>query len=102
MVAASALRSALGAIGNAEAVRPGPEPATAAGSEHFAGAVAGLGAGEAERRGLGEAEVAGIVRTEIAERLAAAGEYERGGYAGRAGRLRREAAVLTSALAEER
>ena len=48
----------------------------------------GLSAGEAEQ----------IVRAEIAERRAAAGGYEQAGHAGQAGRLRREADVLTSAL----
>jgi hypothetical protein len=40
MVAASALRSALGAIGNAGAVPPATEPAAGAGGEHFAAGVA--------------------------------------------------------------
>lgn len=97
MVAASALRSALGAIGNAEAVHPASEPAAGAGSEHFA-AVVGLGAGEAERRHLSGADVTRIVRAEITERLAAADEYERAGHAARADRLRREAQVLTGIL----
>jgi uncharacterized protein YqeY len=44
----------------------------------------------------GEAEE--IVRAEIAERRAAAHDYEQAGRAGQAGRLRREADVLTSAL----
>ncbi len=75
------LRSALSAIGNAEAVAPGKpgsgQPA-ATGSDHFAGAVpfagpgAAVGAAEAERRDLTEADVAAIVRTEAAERVAAA------------------------------
>ena len=56
--AVSALRSALGAIGNAEAVDPGPAQPAGAGSVHVAGAVAGLGAGEAGRRQLTEADVA--------------------------------------------
>jgi hypothetical protein len=50
MVAASALRSALGAIANAEAVPPGPAPAAPAGIRYVAGAAEGLGAAEAERR----------------------------------------------------
>jgi uncharacterized protein len=77
----SALRSALSAIGNAEAVDPGPARPTGTGSAHFAGTVLGLGAGEAERRHLTEADAAAIVRTEAAEREAAASEYERGGHA---------------------
>ena len=53
----SALRSAMSAIGNAEAVEPGPGRPAGTGSAHFAGTVAGLGAGEAERRRLTEADV---------------------------------------------
>ena len=41
--ATSALRSALSAIANAEAVDPGPGRPAGAGSAHVAGAVAGLG-----------------------------------------------------------
>jgi hypothetical protein len=70
--AASALRTALGAIGNAETVAPGPVQAPGTGSIHVAGAVAGLGAAEAPRRTLTEGEVAGIVRAEITEREAGA------------------------------
>ena len=69
----SALRSAMSAIGNAEAVEPGPGRPAGTGSAHFAGAVAGLGAGEAERRRLTEADVAAIVRQEAAERPAQPG-----------------------------
>jgi uncharacterized protein len=97
--AVAALRSALGAIANAEAVPPDPAGAPVASSPHVAGAAAGLGAAEAERRRLTEADVEQIVRAEAAERLTAAEEYERGGRADRADRLRHEAAVLTSALA---
>jgi uncharacterized protein len=91
--AASAVRSALAAIGNAEAV---PAPTTQPGrtSQHVAGSVAGLGAAEASRRVLTEAEMASIVTTEIAERRAAAARYEQTGHGERASRLRREADVL--------
>ena len=95
--AVSALRSALGAIDNAEAIHPGSAPAPTASNPHFAGSVAGLGAAEAGRRSLSEAEAGEIVRAEVAERQAAAIEYERGGHAARADRLRREARVLMSA-----
>jgi uncharacterized protein YqeY len=95
--AASALRSALAAIDNASAVAPEPAPGVASGP-HFAGAAVGLGAGEAPRRGLTAGEAERIVRAEIAEREAAATGYERAGHADRAARLRREAAVLQSAV----
>lgn len=115
--AAAALRSALAAIGNAEAVeaaeaaeapaagRAAAEGAgggarAASGSEHIAGAVAGLGAAEAARRELSEAELARIVSAEIAERVAAADGYEHAGHPDRAARLRREADVLRTATSE--
>ena len=98
MVAASALRSALGAIGNSEAVPAVASRAGAASNPYVAGTIDGLGGAEAERRILSEAEAAAIVRTEIAERHVAAGQYEQAGHADRAGRLRREADVLRSAV----
>jgi hypothetical protein len=93
----SALRSAMGAISNAEAVAPAARPAET-GSAHFAGTVAGLGAGEAQRHLLTEADAAAIVRQEAAEREAAASEYERGGRAAEAARLREGARALMAAL----
>ena len=97
-IATSALRSALAAIDNAGAVPPAPAPAAGAGGPHVAGAVAGLGAAEAERRSLTAAEVEEIVRTEVAERQAAARDYDRVGHAEQADRLRREADVLMSVI----
>jgi uncharacterized protein len=103
LTAAAALRSALGAIGNAEAVPPPaavpPEPgrpaAPAAGDgPHIAGAVAGLAAGEAERLRLSPAQVQAIVQAEIDERLTAAAQYEQAGHADRAARLAAEAQAL--------
>jgi hypothetical protein len=97
----SALRSALSAIGNAEAVDPGdqgPGRPAAGGNAHFAGAVAGLGAAEAERRHLTEADVAAIVRAEAAEREAAASQYELSGHAGQAEGLRHGTRALLAAL----
>jgi hypothetical protein len=99
--ATSALRSALSAIANAEAVDPGAPgsgPPAAAGSAHFAGTAAGLGAAEAERRHLTEADVAAIVRAEAADREAAASQYERGGHAGKAAGLRHGTRALLDAL----
>ena len=95
-VAGSAVRSALAALDNAQAVPAAPPAST--GSPHFAGAAAGLGAGEAERRRLSEAEARGIVRAEVAERQAAALEYENSGHPDQAARLRREVAVLGAVL----
>jgi uncharacterized protein len=97
MVAASALRSALSAIANAEAVSPPPSLATAS-SSHIAGAVPGVGAGEARRRHLSAAELDEIVQTEISERQQAARTYDRTNHSDRALRLRAEASVLASVL----
>ena len=104
--AAAAVRSALSAVGNAEAIdtaaQAGPAGLATASSEHFAGARAGLGAGEVPRKRLSAADVMQIVLAEIAERQSAAVEYDRLGHASRAERLRREADVLAAVLSEER
>jgi uncharacterized protein len=97
-VATSALRSALAAIDNAGAIPAGPAPAAGAVSPHVAGGVAGLGAGEAERRRLSEGDIEWLVRTEVAEREAAARDYDRAGHPDQADRLRCQARVLISAL----
>jgi uncharacterized protein YqeY len=113
MTAVAALRSALSAIGNAEAAPVPPSggaagPAAAAtrtadggaagtSSPHVAGAAAGLGAAEAERRRLSPAQVAAIVQAEIDKRLAAAAQYQTAGHADRAARLTEEARALASA-----
>lgn len=99
-IAVSALRSALSAIGNAEAVNRPPALADSR-SPHIAGAVAGVGAGDARRRDLSTAEVDQVVQAEISERLLAASDYERTGHSARADRLRSEASVLASALSGE-
>lgn len=91
-VAVAALRSALAAVDNA-----GARPATDRPShttEHVAGAARGVGSTEVERRPLTEAELRGIVEAEVAERSAAAREYDRLGRPERAGRLRAEADLL--------
>jgi hypothetical protein len=100
-VAASALRSALGAIGNAEAVPvpvdpPAPPPGYS--GPHFAGSVCGLAAAEMARLRLTPADLDAIMRTEIGERERAADDYEATGFADQAERLRREAGILTSVL----
>ena len=97
--AVAALRSALGAIDNAEAVQAAPGPPAGAGHPDLAGTVAGVGAAEAARRSLSEAEVEAIVRAEVADRRAAADGYERAGRPDQAGRLRAEADVLDAHLA---
>lgn len=94
----SALRTALSAIDNASAIPAGPASAAGTGGPHFAGAMPGLGAAEAERRALTEPEAEQIVRAEVAERRAAAHDYDQAGRPDQAERLRHEAQVLTAAL----
>lgn len=95
--ATAALRSALAAIDNAEAVEA---------SDIRAGAIensaVGLGAAERPRRALTESEIADIVRAEINERLTAAAEYESlVTGTDRATSLRAEAAALTAHLTDD-
>jgi uncharacterized protein len=98
-IAAAAIRSALGAISNAEAVRPpAGTRSSPVSSEHVAGAVAGLGAAEATRRRLTEADMAAIVEAEVADRQSAAAQYDRLDRADRSARLRREADILSGLL----
>jgi uncharacterized protein len=97
-IAVAALRSALGAIGNAEAVAAAA-PVAGSSSRHLAGARPGLGAGEAPRRRLTAAQVGQVIQAEISERRQAARGYERAGQRGRAQRLRAEADGLESAAA---
>ncbi|WP_037601564.1 GatB/YqeY domain-containing protein [Streptacidiphilus rugosus] len=98
--AASVLRATLGAIENAEAI----DPAEAQGVAGIGRSLAveqiavGVGAAEAPRRLLTEQDVRGIVRDEIAEREAAAGQYERVARPEQAERLRAEIAVLAAFL----
>jgi len=99
MVAVAALRSALAAIANAEAV-PLPDASSGppAGNEHVAGGVAGPGGAEVNRRAVSEEEAAGIAAAEAADRRAAARGYRAAGHSGRAERLLSEAAVIEAAL----
>ena len=94
-VATAALRAALAAIDNAEAVQA---------EEGMAGSLAieqlpvGAGATEVARRVLTAEDVERIVRDEVAEREAAARDYERAGHPDRAERLRDEAGALAAHL----
>jgi uncharacterized protein YqeY len=90
--AVRALRSVLAAIDNAEAADPSATPAQQPGA--IAGGVAGLGAGEVARRTVTEQDVRDIVSTAIAERDAAAAQYDALQRPDEAQRLRDEAAVL--------
>ncbi|WP_236241722.1 hypothetical protein [Streptomyces sp. CC228A] len=90
-VAVSALRAALAALDNAEAV---PLDAAAPAAGALEAAPVGAGATEVARRELTEREVQAVLRAEVAERLAAAGQLTAPAHAGRAERLRAEAEVL--------
>ena len=94
-VTVTALRSTLAAIDNAEAV---DTTAMAAGSLAIESSPVGIGAAEAERRALSEEDIAQIVHSEVADREAAALEYDRAGRPERAEALRAEAQVLSSHL----
>jgi uncharacterized protein len=95
--AVSALRSALAALDNAEAVQPAENFRPEA-SEHFVGGVTGLGAAEVERRVLDAESQRRIVKAEIEARLAAATTYEQHGQNARVAELRLGAEVLLAVL----
>ena len=92
----AALRSALAAIANAEAVVVPDGPRSAPGP--IAKSVPGVGAAEAPRRQLSQAEVVAIIRREVSDREAAARFYEAIGRAAAADRLKKELAVLRAHL----
>ena len=94
----AAIRSALAAIDNAEAVEVNAEAIPQATSEHVAGATAGAGSSDVRRRELTDTEVVAIVRRQVDERTEAADEYDRLGRHDHAERLRREAAILAQYL----
>lgn len=91
-----ALRSALAAIANAEAVDASPTAPASRGP--FAGAVDGLGSAEATRRALTEADIREIVATEVADRRAAALQYDSLDQRDAAADLREQAQTLENYL----
>jgi uncharacterized protein YqeY len=94
-VTVAALRSALSALANAEAVDAAEaHQGTVGGHPTLAGSLVGVGAAEVDRRVLAAAETEAILRAEVAERVEAAGEYRRLGNNDRAIRLEEEADVL--------
>jgi uncharacterized protein YqeY len=96
-VAVAALRSALAAIDNAEAADRAAGVDERLGIEQIP---TGVGAAEAERRVLTPAQMEHIVRAEVADREAAARDYDLAGRPERAERLRGEVAVLSAYLAD--
>jgi len=92
--AITAIRSALSAIANAEAVDVSHAPKPQRGP--IAHAVNGVRAGEVTRRQLSEADIMEIVSGEVVARIAAADEYETIGQTREAARLRTEADSLST------
>ena len=91
---ASAMRSAIAALENAEAV-PASQGVVPATSSHVAGAAVGVGAAEAERLALDEATESAILRAEVDGLLDAAREYESLGHGDRAAEARTAADELS-------
>lgn len=91
--AVAALRTALAALDNAEAV-PVEHLPEIDGDGPVAGARTGVGSTEMPRRELSLADVRAILRAQIAERMTAVAEYRGLGRVDEAGKLQREAAVL--------
>ena len=95
--ALAALRTAIAAIDNAEAVRI-PDAQPPAMSTHVAGASSGAGSTEATRRQLSGSEVHDILRDQIADHAREADRYDTLGQADAAHRLRRQARALEAYL----
>lgn len=92
----AAVRSALSAVANAEAVSAPDSLPSATGSVHVAGAVQGLGTAETRRAVISERRQRELVAAEAAElaehatRLEASGRHEEARAAQRAARVLRE------------
>ena len=95
--AVAALRAAIAAIDNAEAV-PAPEARQAATSSHIAGARAGLGAAEAARRDLSDSDQRAVLREQITGYTTEADRYEALGQPAAAACLRAQAHLLSAYL----
>ncbi len=96
---ASAIRSALAALDNAEAVPIASVAGPAEGaSEHVATAHVGVGSSDAPRRELSDTEERDVLSDEVAELRSAAQELESHGSNDRAEDLRRAAHVIAEAL----
>jgi uncharacterized protein len=94
MPAVRAIRSAMGAIDNAEAVDTTVSADLIDATSTIAGAVAGAGSTEVRRRTLGDVEITAVLRAEIDDRLSAADEYRTAGALDRADLLSAEAGVI--------
>jgi uncharacterized protein YqeY len=94
MATVRAIRSALGAIDNAEAVDTTVESESIDVDSKIAGAAAGAGSTEVGRRTLDDRDIAVLLQAEIDDRLVAAEEYRSAGADERADLLRAEADVI--------
>ena len=92
------LRSALGAIDNAQAVDASDHDLEVDQTSEFAGAISGLGGAEVPRRRLSEDQVADIVRAEIDELAQAASLYAEAGRPDQAAQLQGQADLLREVL----
>ena len=99
-IALAALREAIAALDNAEAV-PTDADVNAQVGQYIAGGVVGLGAGEAERRTLDVAAQQAVVTAIIDARLAAASTYQGHGQTARAADLRSGAEILITIMREK-
>ena len=93
--ALAALRTAIAAIDNAQAV-PASGPHHPTTSAHVAGARSGPGSTEAARRQLGSSDLRDILRDQITEYAREADRYDALGQAETAERLRRQAGTLAA------
>ena len=96
----AALRSALAALANAEAVAPGDLSEAVVQSPHFAGSTPGLGAAEAPRRILSDEQKRSILAAEELELNAHADQLSRVGRDEQATGARRAAQVLRTVMAD--
>ena len=95
--AVAALRTAIAAIDNAEAV-PAPAASQATTSGHFAGARAGVGATEADRLELSDRQQRAILREQVTGYTTEADHYAALGQQAAADRLRAQARLLSEYL----
>ena len=95
-VAVAAIRSALAAVSNAEAVPVDTVPSAGA----IEAAALGAGSADAPRRELSEDDVLAVVALEVADRDRAAAEMTGHGHHEEAQRLTAEADVLRALLAD--
>jgi hypothetical protein len=98
--ALAALRTAVAAIDNAEAIAT-TDTHRRVTSADIAGASSGVGSTEAVRRSLSSRELRDLVREQITEYAREAGRYDALGQPGAAQRLRHRARILAAHLAPE-